>query len=338
MSANVNWHIERLETDVVRPLTVVVCTHNRSRDAMECIDAVLKEPAGRSVPVLLVDSASESGHAEALDEYSRQYENIELIRSDIAGLSVARNLAVDAVDSAWVAFLDDDARPQPGWLDTAQRIAEESPEDLAVVGGRILPGWPGDRPSNLGWRWLMFLSCIEEPQQDPEDPIPRCYGANLMLRRSAVREVGGFAVELGRVGGRLLSGEESLLLYQLFLRGFKVRYRGDLIVEHNIEPERLTVGWVRKRAFWGGVSEVVGAHVFGSRYPPHLNPIRAAAAMVVFTVVGAVRDPQSDFTIRAHYARGILTAWWWSRSRPSWATDGEATGVLDGAARSGSQK
>lgn len=87
-----------------------------------------------------------------------------------------------------------------------------------------------------------------------------------------------------------------------------MRYDARLVVEHKIEPERLTTAWIKRRAFWGGVSEVVAARITGSR-PPHLYPAKATPASVLLRASSRFRDPAADRLIRAHYASGVLEGW-----------------------------
>lgn len=297
-------------------VTAVVCTHNRSRDALECVRALL-DGADDSLSVVLVDSASSEEHTAALREFCDRHEAVHLERCDTAGLSIARNRAAEVVDTDWLAFLDDDARPSRDWWRLANEAAREAPDDVAVIGGRILPGWPGQRPPYVGKRWLMFLSCIEEERQDERPEDPECYGANLMVRSTALKSVGGFPRKLGRVGDVLLSGEENRLQVLLRRRGARVQYDGRLVVTHLIDPERLTRQWVRQRAFWGGFSEVLAAQQDGVT-PLHLHPVKAALALGILRIARVFGDPESDKLIRASYATGVLAGWWrTTRESPS---------------------
>jgi len=63
------------------------------------------------------------------------------------GLSGARNTAIETARTEQIAFLDDDARPEPDWL---ERLANElKDESVLIAGGRSTPRWPGERP-----RWF----------------------------------------------------------------------------------------------------------------------------------------------------------------------------------------
>ena len=130
------------------------------------------------------------------------------------------------------------------------------------------------------------------------------------------RRWGGFPIDLGRIGTRLLSNEETVLQYRLLAAGYRIVYDGGLVVDHVIEPERLTRRWITRRAFWGGVSEVATARKVGYG-STHLNPVKALVAMCLFWTLSRVRDPHAECLIRSHYARGVLVGWWQNLERHS---------------------
>jgi cellulose synthase/poly-beta-1,6-N-acetylglucosamine synthase-like glycosyltransferase len=78
---------------------------------------------------------------------------------------------------------------------------------------------------------------------------------NYSIRRAFLDQVGGFDVNLGRVGTNLLSNEE-LHMTQLALKlGWQVYYLPDAEVAHNVAPERMQRDWFLRRGWWQGISE-----------------------------------------------------------------------------------
>ena len=83
---------------------------------------------------------------------------------------------------------------------------------------------------------------------------PRFPAGHCLVRAEVLRDIGGFDLRLGRDDSTLMSGEEVLLLKQLIARGWKIWHSGRIEVGHKIPGDRLKRQWVRKRAFWEGVT------------------------------------------------------------------------------------
>ena len=240
-------------------LTAIICTHARPHYLAACL-AGLGAQQGGGCDVIVVDSASPAPAAEEISRLA-QAAGARLIRAERAGLSHARNLGLAASGAAWTAFLDDDAVPAPDW---AQRMAEAIaalPPDAAALGGRIVPEWesplPGWWPPSLrGVLTIVEWDGVGEEGRDLP-PGVAVYGANMAFHTASLRMIGGFPEELGRVGGRLLSGEEVEVLDRLRARGLRVFYDGRIAVRHSIQRDRLKPGWLLSRLHWQGATDAL---------------------------------------------------------------------------------
>lgn len=282
-------------------LTIAICTHNRADDVEQCISTLSRQTASR-VPILVVDSGSDARNSQKLAELSIRHD-FELIVVEEPGLSAARNAALANCKSRWIAFLDDDTLPAHDWADSALNAVATASSNTAVIGGRILPRWPGRTPTHVGRRYLMFLSCVDAAAGTTSVP---CYGANMLCRRDVALDAGGFCEEMGRKGANLLSGEEALLIATIRDAGWQTVYDARVLVEHKIPQARLTLEWIRERAFWGGVTEVFLERKRGRRIPSNLNPLKLSVSIPVLTTLSWLHDPDLDRYIRAWYARGAL--------------------------------
>jgi hypothetical protein len=70
-------------------------------------------------------------------------------------------------------------------------------------------------------------------------------------------EIGPFRADLGRIGDGLLSSEETEVVDRLWARSHLVAYAPRAEVRHRVTAERTTMSWLRRRAYWGGVSYVL---------------------------------------------------------------------------------
>ena len=82
----------------------------------ECLDSVLESVRRlRSVrgergevEIICVDDGSTDGSGEILDEYAARDGRFRVIHQANAGVSVARNVALDAVQGEWLTLADAD--------------------------------------------------------------------------------------------------------------------------------------------------------------------------------------------------------------------------------------
>ncbi|MGB0562445.1 MAG: glycosyltransferase family 2 protein, partial [Spirulinaceae cyanobacterium] len=88
-------------------------------------------------------------------------------------------------------------------------------------------------------------------------------GLNYAIRRNFLESVGGFDLNLGRVGKNLLSNEELRMTAIALKQGHTVRYLPAATVAHHVTPERLERRWFLQRGWWQGVSECYRERVAG---------------------------------------------------------------------------
>jgi glycosyltransferase involved in cell wall biosynthesis len=205
---------------------VVVCTHDRP----EALDACLRFASALRYPdvrLLVVDSASRDGRTrEVAASWHATY-----LRSEVAGLSHARNLGARACTTEILAFTDDDAVIEPDWL--INLTAGFCDPNVMAVTGRVRP--------------LVAAAPLDETDaRDDSIAVDRntpswfelasfggvgSGGANMAFRRRAFDVWPGFDERLGR-GTPINGGEESYAFFSLIDRGYRVVYAPGAIVRH----------------------------------------------------------------------------------------------------------
>src|SRR5439155_759638 len=91
-------------------ISVVVCTYNGGRTSRDCLEGLccLAYP---DYEVILVDDGSTDDASAVAREF-----DVRLIRTANRGLATARNTGLKAATGEIVAYIDDDAHPDPHWL------------------------------------------------------------------------------------------------------------------------------------------------------------------------------------------------------------------------------
>ena len=237
--------------------SVVIATRNRAALLRRCVEAVAaqeKPPGG--FEVLIVDSASTDQTPRVADELAQKYAGkVRAVREDRPGLSRARNRALRETEGELLAFLDDDAVPQPRWLHSLVKTMDES--GAVAVGGRVIGIWPAGAPPRWLHEHVRNFVAGASPQGDqarPYGPAEWPGGGNSLIRRQAIEAAGGFNERLGRIGDNLLSGEEVELFQQIARTGLPMIFAPDAVIHHQVHGERLRPGWIIRRMWAEGVS------------------------------------------------------------------------------------
>lgn len=243
-------------------VSVIVCTLDRAESLRRTL-ASLGALRGDDHEVVVVDNGS-SDHTPAVVAAAPC--PVHSVVEPVLGLSVARNRGVAESRGEIVAFLDDDAEADAGWLE-ALATAYAGDARVGGVGGRIELVFPGGRPRWLPARLEGHYSALDlGDERRPFAPPMSPYGTNMSLRRAVFERVGGFSAGLGRRGADLLSNEEIELFGRVHALGVPVLYEPAALVHHHVEPERLSPRYVLRRAYAQGRSR--------ARFESHLEPRR----------------------------------------------------------------
>jgi glucosyl-dolichyl phosphate glucuronosyltransferase len=249
---------------VVRPsASVVVCAHTLDRwvDLMVGAEAVRDQLAIDDELLVVVDHNEDLlRRAEAALPWARVLAN-----RGRRGLSGGRNTGIGVARGEVVVFLDDDARPEPGWLDGM--LSPYADSAVVGVGGAARPSWPrSGRPSWFPpeFDWVVGCSYTGLPTRPAcvRNPI----GATMSFRRAAFLRIGGFTDEIGRTAGaRLVSCDETELSIRLRQRdpATVVIYQPEAVVRHRVPPERISFLYFRRRCYAEGFSKAIVARRVG---------------------------------------------------------------------------
>ncbi len=244
-------------TDAKIPLiAVVICTYNRADRLQLALEALTKQTLPSSAfEVMVVDNRSIDRTSEVCQAFQARFVHFRYVYEPIQGLSKARNTGWQASQSAYIAYLDDDAIPCEQWVEAILQVFETVQPQPVSIGGPIYPMWEIPRPD-----WITpvmetlftMLDGGDTPRWFDENEYP--WGANVIYRRDALEAVGGFCEQLGRKGQSLLSGEETLLNATLKAQGEKFYYSPQASVSHWVPKERINPDWLVQRSYWQGYS------------------------------------------------------------------------------------
>ncbi|MGF1461151.1 MAG: glycosyltransferase family 2 protein [Leptolyngbyaceae cyanobacterium] len=245
-------------------ISAIICTHNRDEYLGAAIDSLLDQDF-TDYEVIVVDNAS-TDSTKAVVEARSPHPRLRYIYESTLGLSAARNAGAQAAEGEILAYLDDDAEASHGWLTALVSIYEQDPQ-VAIAGGRVTLIWPLDCTPP---RWLSDGMAGNLGAYDLGDQVtyitqpgltPR--GLNYSITTEFLNRIGGFDVNLGRVGKNLLSNEELFMTEKALEMGYRVAYLPEALVAHNVAPNRLSPSWFISRSWWQGISESYREQIAG---------------------------------------------------------------------------
>jgi glycosyltransferase involved in cell wall biosynthesis len=159
----------------------------------EALDATLSACVKQTCPtakIFVVDDGSPV--AVSLPAWARASDQICLIRLPInQGISAARNAAIACSSATFLACINTEVLPEPGWLATCEAYLRAHP-GVAACYTRTLP----QHTERLLTRWRMRFQEPMNPEKS--GPVPFAHGHAVLFRKEAVDAVGGYDVRYRR--------------------------------------------------------------------------------------------------------------------------------------------
>ncbi len=251
-------------------VSVATCAFTEERwEDLNAAIASVREQTHRPQEILVVID----NNAALLGRARSAFPDVVVLANDHArGASGARNTAAIAAKSDILAFLDDDARADPSWLEFLLQPFQDSL--VAGVGGRAVPDWPRQRP---GWfppefDWVVGCSYVGMP--DRPGVVRNPIGTNMSVRRELMNAVGGFREGFGNVvihdptrkpKSRLSTCEETEFCIRLVQSypGMHWYYQPSATVHHRVPVRRTTVGYFLDRCWLEGQGKALLADLVG---------------------------------------------------------------------------
>jgi glycosyltransferase involved in cell wall biosynthesis len=217
-------------------VSVIVCTRNGARTLSDCLEG-LKRLEYPNFEVIVVNDGSTDATARIVEDSGYQ-----LVTTDQLGLGSARNTGMRAASGEILAYIDDDAWPDPHWLRYLVHMFQRT--DHAAIGGpNIAP--PLD---------ALIASCVANAPGAPThvllsdheaEHIPGC---NMAFRKERLEEIGGFDPQFHT------AGDDVDVCWRLRERGLTIGFHPGAMVWHH-RRNSLRAYWKQQRGY--GVAEAL---------------------------------------------------------------------------------
>lgn len=254
--------------------SVVIATYRRPDYLRECLEHLQRQTVAPK-RIVVVDASPDTRTREVVAEFP----GVEYRRNErgIGSTATSRAIGVSDIEEDVVAFIDDDAYAEPEWLE--RLLAPYSDPQVAAVGGRARNGQPGEEHEGIGQigRLLPDGRLTGYFAADPGEvvEVDHLLGANMSVRMSTVRELGGIR---DFYPGTCLREETDIAL-RIRRSGRTILYTPDAVVRH-----------------------VAGDYAKGRRFDARYRYYGARNHVVLLATTLGYRDPRVG-----RYLRGTLS-------------------------------
>ena len=114
--------------------SIIIPVYNVVPYLRECLDSVLAQTI-TDWEAICVDDGSTDGCGAILDEYALKDRRFRIIHQKNAGVSAARNAALEVASGAWIGFVDSDDVIEDAWLKEVLGTINRNPECSVVKTG-----------------------------------------------------------------------------------------------------------------------------------------------------------------------------------------------------------
>jgi glycosyltransferase involved in cell wall biosynthesis/GT2 family glycosyltransferase len=176
--------------------TVVINTLNRGPELHNTLESLRWLKYSGEFEVVVVNGPSTDHSDDVLSSWGR---SIRVGKCDVANLSVSRNIGICMAQGDIVAFIDDDAIPEPEWL---TQLAGAYVDPMVGAAGGLVYDHTGygfqskyclvDRFGNADLSPTQSQPFLSFPKSTQ---FPHLLGCNASFRRTALLEIGGFDEE-----------------------------------------------------------------------------------------------------------------------------------------------
>ncbi|GAA4452818.1 hypothetical protein GCM10023189_16820 [Nibrella saemangeumensis] len=237
-------------------ISVVVCSYNGAATIRDCLDSLLHLDYP-DFEVIVVSDGSTDQTADIVRQYP-----FRLITTPNRGLSCARNTGLAAATGEIIAYLDDDAYPDPHWL----RYLAYSYQTTGHAG----VGGPNLLPESAG----LLATCVFHAPGGPvhvlttDEIAEHIPGCNMSFRREVLLEIGGFDPVY------LTAGDDVDICWRVQQQGYTIGFHPSATVWHH-RRSSLKAYWKQQQGYgraeallerkWPGKYNTLGHLTWGGR-------------------------------------------------------------------------
>lgn len=282
----------RAGPDPADSVTVCICTFRR-RSIFQAVSSVAHQQQAQQFlsRIVVIDNDDHDGLRAEVEEFAIQLPvQLDYVHAPRKNISIARNAALDAVETRYLAFIDDDQEAQPDWLVTLMERRNEA----EIIVGLCRASYDGALP-----RWS---SRCDFHSSAPGKDLANAHTGNVLIKMDSIRAGDvKFSEELGLTGG-----EDTVFFRSLAHAGARFAAAPEAVVIEGVPANRANMRWVLRRMYRAGQTHGLVCKMFDHRAYRKLL-LTAGAKALVSALVAVIVIPGTDRS-RKWFARAALHA------------------------------
>ena len=236
--------------DKMKSIAICICTRNRPIMLDKCLQEItkIKSTTKYRIEILVIENDKVTRCKSILNKHIQNAKtNIHYFLEDDIGLSPARNRSINEalkLGTEWIAFIDDDAYPDEGWLDAYIKCMDNYPAD--VYDGFCILIYPRNAPDYLQ---------IQPYRGNCGEYLRFASTRNVLLNRKLVAE-NGYNLRFRDVL-KYSGGEDYELFRRAMMHGITIRRCTGAIVYETVTSNRAKLAWNLVRRYHFAQSSVL---------------------------------------------------------------------------------
>lgn len=241
-----------------KSITIIICCYNGARRIVRVLDNIYSQESGKQFikEILFVDNHSTDNIRQIIDSYKKRDLPFPLnyIYEENPGLSNARKAGVDACNTSWIAFLDDDNFIASDWIIHIVDYIDRHP-NVGVFNGAVIPYTTFERTADEEKKLkasLKALACThyscDNLKKTPLSPFRNPIGAGMVIRTEPLKKLShvGWLSSAGRTQENLTSGEDGEMAFYVKRQGYDFGFSSQAILYHEISRNRLEDQYLKR--------------------------------------------------------------------------------------------
>lgn len=230
-------------------VSIVICTYNRSDFLANCLQALCEQSkVSDEYEIIVIDNNSNDDTKKIVQIFMKDNARVRYVFEPVQGISSARNRGWKEASGSFVAYLDDDGRAFPDYIE--RLFYGIKTFDFDCWGGVFKPWFYCSVP-----HWFLVEYGSSSYRGDKIKVLPGriCnYAGIIVFKKEVFQKVGGFNLALGMYQGQISYGEEDDLQLRIKRAGGKVGFDPGLCMYHAVHRYKMRLRWFFREAYAKG--------------------------------------------------------------------------------------